>query len=547
MRGSVSTLALVPCLAFASSCALSPETYELPTLEQPVTADVVDIHAHFFNFCDLPQQALRDKFHVDDQGAMRSIAGAGGAVFIKKRGNEAERVAICNDVLQAQGARRLMEGKYKFIDFARAAVSDRLAIASAYFRLFPEVGLVTPSMVDPDGWLNNPNDLPPSAGWDVRHKMLRELAEHINDENQTIRVLPIAGFNPMRGVTIDCGKTLEFADAERCEAEWAWRASGPAGDAYLRAFEALFDPADGGLPFVGIKIYPSTGFSPSSHCDEIAKRWPNGGFAAFVAMAPIRNPEQWEALPEPADTSGCYEAHRELMEKLRNDAGAVARERFGGRDAYLPGADVDDIRIQIQLVAFLRLSAEIDRVMAEMVTMAERLDLPIIAHASAEGFALDDEFYQYGSPCEWEPTLAAHPRLRVLLAHAGGSKHEGKKKERSFFDDVADLVQRNRNVYVDYSNRPSGEWSDTDATRAVYGSDFFMMTLGGRSAGYLESHNRMFDSPQETDAYMRGNAIDFLAGATVDTPYTGNRARICNYAQRVGMTHAPGIHGRMCP
>lgn len=535
-----------------SSCAWKHDSFELPTLDSApdrAAADVIDVHAHFFNYCDLPEQALKDTFHVNDRGVFRAIGSAVGRHFLRKRGRDAERKDLCKVVTNSRGAERLRADEYHLIDFPRAAASDRLAIVASYFEHFPSVALVTPSMVDPDGWLNNANSLPPEPQWDARHHRYQDLAKHVNDETKMIRVLPIAGFNPMRGVTIDCTKG-EFSAPEDCEAAWDWlNKSGPSGHKYLGAFEQLFQLRDGAPPFVGIKVYPSTGFSPSSHCDEVAKRWPDDDYSSFVAMAPIRNAWEWEGLPAPAETSGCHAAHEALMKKLRARARKVGRIRTFGKEKNMVDADDDELRVQIQLVGFLRLSAEIDRVMADMYDLAERLDLPILAHASPEGFALDDQFYQYGYPCEWEATVDAYPRVRFLLAHAGGSPHGEKKgkENKSFFPQVADFVKRKKNVYVDYSNRHGYDWPDAVADQAVYGSDFFMMTLGGKSGGYLQSHETLFSSPAEVDAYMRGNAIAFLMGPHVNIPYTGNRERICNYAKSVGLEFAPAIHARLCP
>lgn len=542
-------LSLTFACSLATGCEMQMRPFTLPTATETSPDAIIDIHAHFFSFlCDFPPAAAGETLHVGDRWAMKRIVSRAAGGFKKKRGAPRDWEALCRDVDASKGATRLMRDDYGRVDFARAAVSDRRAIAAAYFELFPQVALVTPSMIDADGWLNNPNALPTTESWKARHRLQQALAKSINDEYGFVRVLPIAGFNPMRGVRVDCSKPLRYATAGDCNDQWRWqRVTGPRGDAYLRAFEHMLRPRTGGLPpFVGIKIYPSLGYPPTPICEQVGAAWrtsskdfvscedfdTRGDYAvcraaAAVAMAPIRNPEAWEGLPVPGRTSGCRAIHDALMARLFE--GDVRQVEFWGTEKNVVEADYSQLRNKIQLVAFLRLSAEIDRVMAEMLTMANALDLPIIAHASPEGFALDDDFFENGYPEPWEATLARYPNLRVLFAHAGGSELEGKKKDDAFFDAVSCLQRNHPRVFVDYSNRHGKAWPDAVATRAVYGSDFWMMTLGGKSKNYLESHRNLFPNPADAQAYLSGNAIDFLA-----PPHSPNRRRICSYAKAHG-------------
>jgi hypothetical protein len=559
---------VIPCaFVLATGCLMRTKPYSLPAVDPATPEAVIDIHAHFFNFlCDFPPTAAGDPFHVGDKKLAKKIVASAAESFKKKRGDPSDWERICNCVGSSKGATRLTAGDYGVVDFARAAVSDRRAIAASYFQLFPEVMLVTPSLIDADGWLNDPNQMPTVRKWRDRHFHQQQLTQAINEHYGFVRVLPIAGFNPMRGVEIDCRKPLEYTTECACENQWAWRHHGGSeGGDYLAEFSSMLK--EPGVPFVGIKIYPSLGYHPTPQCEWIGEAWqilkqdlascddPDTRdeyavchIAAAVAMAPIRNPEAWEALPVPAETSGCRAVHDALVRGWFE--GNVQDVRFGGTEENIEYSDYGELRSQVQLVAFLRLTAEIDRVMADMMRMANDHDIPILTHASPEGFALDDGFFEYGFPEQWEGVLETYPNLRVLFAHAGGSMTEGKKKEDSFFDAVRCLQRHHPRVYVDYSNRHGRAWETPSAscggasTRAVYGSDFWMMTLGGKSGkskGYLESHRDLFPSPQDT-AYMYGNAINFLAPEKGDA-----RKRICNYAKSVGLEFAPAIHARLCP
>lgn len=225
--------------------------------------------------------------------------------------------------------------------------------------------------------------------------------------------------------------------------------------------------------------------------------------------------------------------HDSLMRSLsREDVKKLSDPcKFGkfGTVKHPKNADYSKLETRVSLIAFLRLSAEIDRVMAELYKMTARLDLPIIAHASPEGFALDDDYYKFGKGSEWQSAMSApggpSTTQRILLTHTGGAT----KKKKNFFEDVARLLASSPNIFADLSAHDAKDWAwrkdklKQVESSIVYGSDFWMTMRNADIDDFLHGHRRLFDEP---NGYLRDNALNFLAPAG-----SGNQARICNYAR----------------
>jgi Amidohydrolase len=553
-----SGLAVVGAVVGVGACMSRLELIEYPVpVQANVDMDVVDIHTHFFNHCDLSLQAVIEKFNVGD----KSMSGKLALYFAKRF---REQAGACDDeITRVQGSttleqRRIPRRRLHEIDLLRAAASDRLALAHRYFDMYPEVALTTPSLVDSDGWLNDPENGPPIASWERRHELQRELAGTLNEEFGYVRVLPLAGFNPMWAVDVDCAGD-GVMDHDECNHHWSWRNAAAHGPAYMEQFTKLFDSTAGSNPpFVGVKIYPSNGFSPAPHCTRVATRWKEmqaaghrecqrcdpgrrqatchcNEIAEIVAMAPIREAVKWQGLPSPPAGSGCSEIHEMLMDGLRDEP--IAQVKYEDVQ-HVHDADYSTVEMQVTLVAFLRLSAEIDRVMDEFYAMTAQLDLPILTHASPEGFALDDDYWEFGSTLDWERALDER-RLadrRILLAHAGGPASQ----DGSFFTDVMAFIGRNPNIFIDLAASDADQWREhiedleRRSSQIVYGSDFWMTTQDTDTTEFLRKHSKLFFAGR--DAYLRTNAVDFLAPQG-----SGNRNRICAHVRARGLSLAPKL------
>lgn len=272
-----------------------------------------------------------------------------------------------------------------------------------------------------------------------------------------------------------------------------------------------------------------------SVCNEVARE---------VAVAPFRETWQWKGLPAPK-SGGCKALHDALIAELgKHPQSEIDGIKFGGRTAdNIETADFSELENRIQLIGFLRLSAEIDRVMLEFYEMTRAEDLPIIAHASPAGFALDDQYYEYGLAKEWERALKTVAKdQRVLLAHAGGPPTSD-RHETSDHDEVLKLLAKYQTVFIDLSANDATKWRSSASTlhnehadQVVYGSDFWMTTREGDTAAFLREHRKLF-SP--SDAYMGDNAILFLAPGKESR----NRTRICTYAKG---RLAPLLEQRLC-
>jgi predicted TIM-barrel fold metal-dependent hydrolase len=128
----------------------------------------------------------------------------------------------------------------------------------------------------------------------------------------------------------------------------------------------------------------------------------------------------------------------------------------------------------------------------------EESGIPVTAHASYKGFPdWMTDHADFGNPANWEPVVAAHPRLRLDLAHFGA-----RTEDDSWSRTIAELMRRYKNVYSDLSCYTRREELELIAEtylkdrrispRVMFGSDFDVMYFINPGEITLPSYYRMF-------------------------------------------------------
>ncbi|OQY36893.1 MAG: hypothetical protein B6229_09190, partial [Spirochaetaceae bacterium 4572_7] len=139
-----------------------------------------------------------------------------------------------------------------------------------------------------------------------------------------------------------------------------------------------------------------------------------------------------------------------------------------------------------------------------LYSYAEAASIPITTHCNDGGFITVD--YKQANintkPETWHEVLRRYPNLRINFAHAGVSTTPNitsifKKKEKSWTDQIFDLMDSYDNVYTDFSyNGISPQFYDKFSKvldgledsgrqkyrdRVLFGTDFMINLLGIKS------------------------------------------------------------------
>jgi len=183
---------------------------------------------------------------------------------------------------------------------------------------------------------------------------------------------------------------------------------------------------------------------------------------------------------------------------------------------------------------------DLDRINDRLFAWAEANGVPILAHCTPEGFEAVAGYGEMADPRYWRPVLERFPKLRLVLAHAGGGESwfgDGAWTGEADFDQRAwDLATRYENVYLDfsYSNEvldpvklaalaarfrvllpPSGDSRRPYALgdKVLYGSDWHMVSLLDGRKEILAALEGLFADPALAAYRVRffaGNAVRFL-------------------------------------
>lgn len=181
----------------------------------------------------------------------------------------------------------------------------------------------------------------------------------------------------------------------------------------------------------------------------------------------------------------------------------------------------------------------LDQALAGLYRWCEDHDVPIATHGS-HSMGAGPGTEAYCAPWLWRDVLAAHPRLRVNLAHFGGF---GAHNPQAWQEQLAALMREDINLYFD-----TGYWDEasTSATaeiakaqqflaraetgwrRMMYGSDWHMIArervqtgYHGQLRGFIGAVAR--DDPQRIHDIMGGNAMRWLG---LDRPEGAQFARL---------------------
>jgi hypothetical protein len=276
-----------------TGCTSIPEDHvSTPTLNNQASA--VDIHAHFFNGMDIEPgnftrllaprvKTIRISDKITNYG-IKSVARKRVNRLAQDKGLESPWFENSGDILISKALTNYnSKGPLGLLnDFVDSASTSRQGIALSYFQNYSEVGLVTPSLVDLQGFSEGSrragkvNDSwGPSVIESVgdayattaakRHEIQRKLAVDFNkkfQETGSPAILPIAGFNPLHGVRDQCGDEKDKKTQSCNERFDFFQWDSVSTESYADDFIRKYIDSDSRSNFMGIKIYPQAGFYP---------------------------------------------------------------------------------------------------------------------------------------------------------------------------------------------------------------------------------------------------------------------------------------------
>lgn len=542
---------LLACL-YLVGCTSIPEGHvSTPRLNNEARA--VDIHAHFFNGMDIEPgnftrllaprvKTIRIANKVTNYG-IKSVARKRVKRLAQDRGLENSWFENPEDILISKALTNYnSSGPLGLLnDFVDSASTSRQGIVLSYFQNYPEVGLVTPSLVDFQGFAEGSRrDGKVNDSWGAsliksvgdayattaskRHEIQRKLAVDFNKkfhQKGSPAILPIAGFNPLHGVRDQCGNQ-ENKKTQSCHERFDFFQWGSVStENYADDFIKKYIDSDSESNFMGIKIYPQAGFYPIENCKNAIRtftsRYPKKDvwlksnrkrLNGVLPYAPLEN--FWSKVggiePYPNASQSCS--------TLKNVVTSFCQSKGSGCPTDTLGK---------QLKSSVALAPELDEQLNKMWLAAYELGFPIITHASPAGAKQGSGFEKYGSLIVWEafetdirsliaktfPNQSCEDLpIRILLAHSDANKDFSNKG----FIRMIEFLHRNWErrgqtcveFYVDFSDtylqagvgklnfdhvvkknkylREESEFRNAFLElirngRILYGSDYFMSTL----------------------------------------------------------------------
>jgi predicted TIM-barrel fold metal-dependent hydrolase len=198
-------------------------------------------------------------------------------------------------------------------------------------------------------------------------------------------------------------------------------------------------------------------------------------------------------------------------------------------------------------------AAELDRRIEELLSWAESEKVPVLAHCTPDGFEARRGYGCNSDPRFWRAALERHPRLRLMLGHAGGGegwfapgtswdgvrtatcRGPGDPARRATFDEEAwRLAIEFENVYLDFSY--ASEVLDPECAarftarlahlvarggadrhrleeKVAFGTDWHMIGLLERRAEIASALAAVYEQPTlapHAASFFAGNAARFL-------------------------------------
>lgn len=161
--------------------------------------------------------------------------------------------------------------------------------------------------------------------------------------------------------------------------------------------------------------------------------------------------------------------------------------------------------------------------------LCQEKEIPITAHCSDGGFAVDDNAKEYTNPEKWREVLGEYPKLKLNLAHFGKQGDViGFIPRHAWRKTVIDLILSHDNVYTDISclafdddfykdlnellDDYDEERRDRLSRRILFGSDYMINLLWAKSYNeYLDLFIRTERIGEAEKAlFCNGNAVRFL-------------------------------------
>jgi len=267
----------------------------------------------------------------------------------------------------------------------------------------------------------------------------------------------------------------------------------------------------------------------------------SGKFLHFVAWNPYRRPNDPKldslrplSIVSEAVARGAWGVKFYPPSGYRPDqndipsrpAPGVLREQWEARYAMIPSASLS------------ALNERLNEINERLFAWAEKYDIPIFSHSAGGEFNAAAGYGQRNAnPVFWRTVLQRHPRLRLCLAHAGGSDlwfHRSIVGNGSWGQETYDLCTQYPNVYCEFGAQDevldSGrrdafvrrisdfvEKSETlpyhFADKIMYGSDWFMPTRAAPRSLYLDMYREALLKPELRNCYKRFfclNAMRYL-------------------------------------
>lgn len=193
----------------------------------------------------------------------------------------------------------------------------------------------------------------------------------------------------------------------------------------------------------------------------------------------------------------------------------------------------------------------LDTALEQLYAFCEAEEVPIAAHCNDSGAQAAPGRGRLSHPKYWQPVLAAHPNLRLNLAHFGGEDDLARNADRSWAFEIAEMMSRYRNVYGDtghhsivhnrqirerfferlhelYRRHPAAR------ERFLFGTDWHMIVREQDYRDYLGRYREFYVEQfgeGECEGFLGGNAVEFLGLRQGG----GNRSRLTDYYGRRGI------------
>ena len=196
---------------------------------------IIDVHCHTLVLGDVPVGGLVRRYAPGlPEWVARTILRILG---VDKATPEGPVLAACKKEGESREDEISEVSILRAVRWVRLMMEDHEVVLARLLEEYPQVGVFTPMMVDLDGWVGNRAESCTKHQIMAYESSVKNHVRRIRDLKKYRAVHPIVSFNPLKAAT--CSSYMPLIE-----------------DAILNR------------GFVGVKVYPSAGFRPSSNTDE---------------------------------------------------------------------------------------------------------------------------------------------------------------------------------------------------------------------------------------------------------------------------------------